>query len=86
MAATHYAFVCLHGSAKSVIASEYLNRTARERGIDARAAAFGQEPDAEIPAHVVEAMARKGFDLRGRIPQAVNAEVLAAADPGAGIE
>ena len=33
------AFVCLHGSAKSLIAAEYLNRAAAERGLALRATA-----------------------------------------------
>jgi arsenate reductase (thioredoxin) len=33
------AFVCLHGSAKSLIAAEYLNRLAAQRGLAANLAA-----------------------------------------------
>jgi len=32
-------FVCLHGSAKSVIATEYFRRLARQRGLDLEVAA-----------------------------------------------
>ena len=74
------AFVCLHGSAKSLIAAEYLTRTARERGIDAVAISRATEPDAEVPSHVVEHMATKGFDLRGYVPKSATAPVLADAD------
>jgi len=52
-APTRVAFVCLHGSAKSVLASEYLNRVAGERGLDLRATASGREPDDAIPGNVV---------------------------------
>jgi len=42
-------FVCLHGSAKSLIALEHFRRLAAERGIAVEAAAAGTAPDAEIP-------------------------------------
>ena len=47
-------FVCLHGSAKSLIALEHFRRLAAERGIAVEAAAAGTAPDAEIPPHVVQ--------------------------------
>lgn len=78
--ATHVAFVCLHGSAKSVLASEYLNRVAGERGLAIRATASGREPDDAIPANVVEGLLRKGFDVRGRKPLAATAQRFAEAD------
>src|SRR5688572_28836124 len=77
---TRVAFVCLHGSAKSVLAAEYLNRLAGERGLGFRATASGREPDAEIPANVIEGLARKGFDVRGRKPLAATAQRFEEAD------
>lgn len=74
-----FAFVCLHGSAKSVIAAEYLQRAARERGIEARATASGQEPDEALPAHVVKGLSARGFPIEGRVPQPVSAGRLADA-------
>ena len=74
------AFVCLHGSAKSVLAAEYLNRAARERGLDVSATASGREPDDEIPANVVDGLNAKGFDVRGRKPVAASAQRFAEAD------
>ena len=35
------AFVCLHGSAKSLIAAEYFNRLAREKSLPLRATTPG---------------------------------------------
>lgn len=78
--ARNIVFVCLHGSAKSLVAAEYLTRKARERGLDAVGSSRGTEPDAEVPAHVVEHMAAKGFDLRGYVPKSANAAALADAD------
>ena len=77
---THVAFVCLHGSAKSVLASEYLNRVAGERGLAVRATASGREPDEAIPANVVEGLLQKGYDVRGRKPLAATAHRFEEAD------
>ena len=73
------AFVCLHGSAKSVIAAEYLNRAAAERGLAVRATAAGVEPDPRIPPHVVSGLAAQGFDVADRVPAAATAARLAQA-------
>ena len=47
------AFVCLHGSAKSLIAAEYFNRIATERNLPLRATTSGPEPDNGVPENVV---------------------------------
>src|SRR5262245_41999254 len=70
-------FVCLHGSAKSVIASRYFRRFAAERGVTAESGAAGTEPDRAIPQRVVEGLDRDGIDVRGLRPSRV-----AAADLG----
>jgi len=45
------AFVCLHGSAKSLIAAEYMNRVAQARaGLALTATTSGPEPDARSAA------------------------------------
>ena len=77
---TLVAFVCLHGSAKSVLASEYLNRVAGERGLAFRATASGREPDPVIPDNVVQGLLGKGFDVRGRKPAAATARRFEDAD------
>jgi protein-tyrosine-phosphatase len=73
------AFVCLHGSAKSLIAAEYLNRRARERGLPLHATTSGPEPDAEVPANVIDGLLRRNIDARNRRPERVSAEGLADA-------
>ena len=73
------AFVCLHGSAKSLIAAEYLTRIARQRGIAVRGTTSGPAPDADIPGNVVEGLRRKGIDVRGRRPALVTGAALASA-------
>ena len=64
-------FVCLHGSAKSVIASEHFRRFAAERGLAADTASAGTEPDAEIPPGVAQGLRGDGIDPGGLRPQAV---------------
>ena len=64
-------FVCLHGAAKSVVAAADFERLARERGLDARAASAGTEPDPEIAPRVLAELRAEGVDLRGRRPQRV---------------
>lgn len=74
------AFICLHASAKSLIAAEYLNRLAGERGLGLAATTSGPEPDDTVPQNVVDGMATRGFDVRDKRPVLVSAEGLAQAD------
>lgn len=72
-------FVCLHGAAKSVIASSYFNRLAAERRLGVRSAAAGVEPEPEIPAAVKTGLLRDGLDVGGERPRRVAREELRAA-------
>jgi len=56
-------FVCLHGSAKSVIAAEYFRRLAAVQARVVRAGSAGITPDAEIPPGVVAGLRNDGFDV-----------------------
>ena len=62
-------FVCLHGSAKSLIAAEYFNRLATARGIRATAASAGMEPDDSIPPGVTQGLGDDGLHVAGRRPR-----------------
>jgi arsenate reductase len=62
-------FVCLHGSAKSLIAAEYFNRLAAARGLAARATSAGTEPDDAIPPRVTQGLREDGIDVTGRRPR-----------------
>jgi len=64
-------FVCLHGAAKSVIASEQFRRLSAERGLDVKVACAGMQPDAEIPRPVVQGLLADGIDVRGQHPRAI---------------
>jgi len=70
-------FVCLHGSAKSLIAAEHFRRLAAQRAwkeIDVTSA--GTDPDLEIPGHVIKGLLEDGFDVRGRVPRKLTREDL----------
>ena len=73
------AFVCLHGSAKSLIAAEYFNRLATERKLPFCATTSGPEPDREVPENVVAALKNRGIDVRQYHPALIAAEQLAGA-------
>ena len=64
-------FVCLHGSAKNLIALEHFRRLAAERGVAVEAASAETEPDAEIPPRVIQGLLGDGIDVRGRRPRQV---------------
>ncbi len=72
-------FVCLHGSAKSLIAAEHFCRLAVQQGLDVRATSAGTDPDPEIPPHVIEGLLADGIDVRGRRPRPLRREELARA-------
>jgi arsenate reductase len=72
-------FVCLHGSAKSLIAAEYLNRLAEERGLPFRAVSAGTEPDEAVPPHVAAGMRGDGYDVGGHVPARLTRELAAEA-------
>ena len=72
-------FVCLHGSAKSLIAAEHFCRLAAQRGVDACATSAGTDPDADIPPHVIQGLLEDGIDVRGRRPRPLTRAELADA-------
>ena len=72
-------FICMHGSAKSVIAMLHLRRLAVSRRLRFTAASAGIEPDTEIPPHVVEGLRDDGLDAGGLRPRRLNASDLRTA-------
>ena len=77
---TEVAFVCLHGSAKSLIAAEYFNGLARQHGLDFRATTSGPEPDAEVPSNVTDGLHRHAIDIGEYRPTLISPAGLANAD------
>ena len=75
----HVLFVCLHGAAKSVIAATHFERLATARGLRARAAFAGREPDPEILPRVARELLAEGIDVRAFRPrQVTDADVASA--------
>lgn len=63
MGSQKVAFVCLYGSAKSVIAAQYFNRIAIEKNPPFRATTSGPEPDQEVPENVAAGLKSRGIDV-----------------------
>jgi arsenate reductase (thioredoxin) len=80
MKAQKVSFVCLHGSAKSLIAAEQFNRLAATKGLPFRATTSGPEPDAEVPANVVAGFKSRSIDVSAYKPTLIAANQLADAD------
>lgn len=70
-------FLCVHNAGRSQMAAGLMRRLGGE-GIDVFSA--GSEPAAEINQAAVVAMAERGIDISGEIPQPWAGEVLRTAD------
>lgn len=67
-AAPSIVFVCERGSVKSMIAAQWFNRRAAERGLRVQGVSRGVEPDAKIPDWAAAKLQGDGFDLTGVAP------------------
>ena len=56
-------FVCEHGAAKSVIATVYFNKLARERGLPYRATFRGTDPQAELSVSALAGLRADGVEI-----------------------
>jgi arsenate reductase (thioredoxin) len=72
-------FVCLHASAKSLIAAEYFNKRAAAAGVPFRALSAGTDPDKSVPPHVVAGMRGDGYDVSAVAPKRLTRELAAPA-------
>jgi protein-tyrosine-phosphatase len=72
-------FVCLHASAKSLIAAEYFNKRTAEQGAPFRALSAGTDPDKSVPPHVVAGMRGDGYDVSKVVPRRLTRELAAPA-------
>src|SRR6267142_4150922 len=72
-------FVCEHGAAKSVIATAYFNKLARERGLPFRATFRGTDPQAELSVSALKGLRDDGIEIPSGKPAAISpADVEAA--------
>jgi protein-tyrosine-phosphatase len=73
-------FMCPHGAAKSVLASAYFQRLARERGLNVRVVSAGTEPDRQVAPAVATHLTKNGYEVPIANPRKVTVEEFAAAD------
>lgn len=73
-------FMCPHGAAKSVLASAYFQRLAKERGLNVRVESAGTEPDANVSASVAAHLEKNGYAVPVARPRKVTPTEFAAAD------
>jgi protein-tyrosine-phosphatase len=72
-------FLCPHGAAKSVLASAYFQRAAKERGLNVRVLSAGTNPDPTVAPAVANHLSTNGYDVPVSTPRLVsNADVVAA--------
>ena len=65
-------FVCEHGAAKSVIATAYFNKLARERGLPYRATFRGTDPQAELSVSALKGLRDDGIEIPSGKPAAIS--------------
>ena len=73
-------FMCPHGAAKSVLASAYFQRLAKERGLNVHVASAGTEPDATVSPAVAAHLKGQGYSVPIAKPRKVAPEEFASAD------
>lgn len=79
-APTRVVFLCEHGSAKSVIASLYLNKMAKEKGLDWIGLPRGLKADSYLQPATPHGLRADGFDVASMRPQDINESDLRSAD------
>lgn len=73
-------FMCPHGAAKSVLASAYFKRVAKEHGLNVHLDSAGTEPDATVSPAVAAHLKGHGYSIPIAKPRKVAPEEFAAAD------
>ena len=62
-------FMCPHGAAKSVLASAYFRRLAKERGLNVEVDSAGTEPDPGVAPAVATHLAKQGYPVPAEKPR-----------------
>ena len=73
-------FMCPHGAAKSVMASAYFQKLAKERGLNVRVDAAGTDPEPALSKGVVARLQKDGYAIPIEKPRAVTAADMTTAD------
>jgi protein-tyrosine-phosphatase len=80
VAAKQVLFMCPHGAAKSVLASAYFQKLAKERGLNVRVDSAGTDPDPEVGKAVAAHLTKTGYALPIEKPRRVTPRDLEDAD------
>ena len=73
-------FMCPHGAAKSLMASAYFQKLAKERGLNVRVDSAGTEPDPQLSKGVVAHLEKNGYAIPIEKPRAATAADMSRAD------
>jgi arsenate reductase len=73
-------FMCPHGAAKSLMASAYFQKLAKERGLNVRVDSAGTEPDAQLSKGVVAHLQKNGYAIPIEKPRGATATDMNNAD------
>ena len=73
-------FMCPHGAAKSVLASAYFERLAKERGLNVRVESAGTDPDPTVSPAVAAHLMRQGYPAPKAKPRKVSSKDFESAD------
>jgi arsenate reductase (thioredoxin) len=73
-------FMCTRGAAKSVLASAYFERLAKERGLNVRVESAGTEPDPTVAPAVVAHLKREGYPAPVSNPRKATVRDVESAD------
>ena len=73
-------FMCPHGAAKSVLASAYFQRAAKEHGLNVVVKSAGTDPDAQVAPAIAAHLQKNGYDLPIVEPARATSEDVASAD------
>jgi arsenate reductase (thioredoxin) len=73
-------FMCPHGAAKSLMASAYFQKLAKERGLNVRVDSAGTDPDPQLSKGVVAHLLKNGYAIPIDKPRAATAADMRGAD------
>jgi arsenate reductase len=73
-------FMCPHGAAKSLMASAYFQKLAKERGLNVRVDSAGTEPDPQLSKGVVAHLQKNDYAIPIAKPRAATAADMSGAD------
>ncbi|HUQ86590.1 MAG TPA: hypothetical protein VM096_03465 [Vicinamibacterales bacterium] len=73
-------FMCPHGAAKSLMASAYFQKLAKERGLNVHVDFAGTEPEEQLSKGVVTSLQKDGYTVPNAKPRAATAADMARAD------